>query len=107
MGKFWPSWLRWRNTPLAHMVIVLYTRPGCHLCNGAKELLDDRRRRWGFQLLETNFDTDAELANRYGECVPVVMVDGKVRFRGRVEPALLDRLLLGIAHSAPTTSRRG
>jgi glutaredoxin len=95
MGRFWPSWLRWRNTPLAHMVIVLYTRPGCHLCDDAKAILEDRRKRWQFELCEINIDTDPDLASRYCECVPVVLVNGKIRFRGRVEPALLDRLLIG------------
>jgi hypothetical protein len=38
-------------------------------------------------------DAEPELAARYGQVVPVVMVDGKVRFRGGINPILLDRLL--------------
>ena len=38
-------------------------------------------------------DTDGELVARYGEWVPVVTVNGKVRFRGGVNPVLLERLL--------------
>ena len=36
---------------------------------------------------------DPELAAKYGNEVPVVAVNGKVRFRGVVNPALLERLL--------------
>jgi hypothetical protein len=38
-------------------------------------------------------DSDPELAAEFGESVPVVTVNGKVRFRGCVSPVLLDRLL--------------
>jgi hypothetical protein len=38
-------------------------------------------------------DTDPELAAQYGTEVPVIAVNGKVRFRGAVNPVLLKRLL--------------
>jgi glutaredoxin len=107
MGWFWPSWLSLRSTKLPQVIIVLYTRSGCHLCDDAKAILKDRQRRWGFQLRETDIDIDPELAKLYGDCVPVVTVDGKLRFRGRVEAALLDRLMAGESlRSAPKTPRR-
>lgn len=105
MVWFWPSCLRPRSSPLAHLVVVLYTRPGCHLCDDAKALLTERKCYWGFQLQETNIDADQQLKQRYGECVPVVAVDGKVRFRGRVERALFERLMVGEA--ARSAARRG
>jgi hypothetical protein len=37
------------------------------------------------------------LVSRYGDWVPVVAVNGKERFRGRVAPSLLDRFLRGEA----------
>ena len=40
-------------------------------------------------------DADPALAKQYGECVPVVTIDGKVRFRGRVNAVLLERMLRG------------
>jgi glutaredoxin len=69
--------------------VVLYTRRGCHLCDEAKQLLEDR----GVSPACVDVDTDSDLCERYGECVPVVEIDGKIRFRGRVEPVLLRRLL--------------
>jgi glutaredoxin len=73
--------------------VVLYTRRGCHLCADAHQILEDARQRHGFGLELVDIDTDPELVGRYGEQVPVVLVDGKLRFRGKVNRALLERLL--------------
>jgi len=40
-----------------------------------------------------DIDADPELRQRYNECVPVIAIDGKERFRGRVNEVLLARLL--------------
>jgi glutaredoxin len=69
--------------------IVLYTRRGCHLCDDALALI----RRHGHDPLLIDIDTDPTLRDRYNECVPVVEIDGKERFRGRVNEVLLSRLL--------------
>jgi len=69
--------------------VVLYTRVGCHLCEDARALLV----RNGLSPLEVDIDGDAELQSRFNECVPVVEIDGQIRFRGRVDPVLLKRLL--------------
>jgi glutaredoxin len=71
----------------------MYTRRGCHLCDTAWEQLEQARRRYGFALTAQDVDADAALAAEHGNCVPVVTVDGKVRFRGAVNPVLLERLL--------------
>lgn len=73
---------------LAHDV-VLYTRHGCHLCEDAKKTL----QRHGMSPREVDIDADPELIERYGTCVPVVVIDGRERFRGRVDELLLRRLL--------------
>jgi predicted thioredoxin/glutaredoxin len=49
----------------------------------------------GLQPREVDIDADDALLARFDTCVPVVEIDGKVRFRGGVEPALLKRLLRG------------
>jgi glutaredoxin len=73
--------------------VVLYTRQGCHLCADAHQVLEEARQRHGFGLESVDIDTDPELVDRYGEQVPVVLVDGKLRFRGTVNRVLLERLL--------------
>ncbi len=73
--------------------IVMYTRQGCHLCEQAWKQLEQARRRYGFALRQVDIDSDAQLVRDYGECVPVVVVNGRVRFRGAVNGVLLQRLL--------------
>lgn len=77
-----------------HLTFTVYTRKECCCCHKALDLLNDRRRRHRFALAEVDIDADPALVAAHGQWVPVVAVDGKVRFRGVVNPALLDRLLL-------------
>ena len=71
----------------------MYTREGCHLCQDAWQLLSAAQKRHGFTLEAVDVDGDPELVALYGEWVPVVTVNGEVRFRGGVNKVLLDRLL--------------
>jgi glutaredoxin len=68
---------------------VLYTRKGCHLCEDAKGVLAAE----GVAVREVDVDDDPGLQARYGECVPVLEIAGKVRFRGRVNRVLLRRII--------------
>ncbi|HXG11659.1 MAG TPA: glutaredoxin family protein [Gemmataceae bacterium] len=92
---------RWlgRSGPLERLDIVMYTRRGCHLCEAAWQLLEREQRRYGFRLTAVDVDSDPELAARYGLEVPVVAVNGRVRFRGGVNPVLLRRLLRAAARA--------
>jgi glutaredoxin len=69
--------------------VILYTRQGCCLCDDAAEVL----RRHGLRPKAVDIDADPALREQYTTCVPVVVIDGKVRFRGRVNEVLLKRLL--------------
>jgi hypothetical protein len=42
-----------------------------------------------------DIEADEELAGRFGQWIPVVEIDGQVRFRGQVDEVLLQRLLVG------------
>lgn len=68
---------------------TLYTRKGCHLCDEAKDIL----LRHGLVPREVDVDADPELQAKYNECVPVVSIAGKQRFRGRIDEVLLWCLL--------------
>jgi glutaredoxin len=69
--------------------VTLYTRTGCHLCDDAQALLV----RNGLTPELVDIDADPLLRERFNDCVPVVVIDGKERFRGRVNEVLLRRLL--------------
>ena len=51
------------------------------------------QRTHRFTLERIDVDAEPELAARYGNLVPVVAANGKVRFRGAINRVLLDRLL--------------
>jgi len=74
--------------------LVLYTREECKLCDEAEELIL-AYRRWLPPVTSVNIDTDPNLVDRFGACVPVVELDGKVRFKGRINEILLRRLIEG------------
>ena len=69
--------------------VVLYTRQGCHLCDDALAVLVEH----GVAPTTVDVDQDAAIRERFNECVPVVEIDGKIRFRGRADAVLLRRLL--------------
>lgn len=71
--------------------VVVYTRAGCHLCEEAHEML----REFGIAPALVDTDADPSLRERFDTCVPVVEIDGRIRFRGRVDRILLRRILRG------------
>jgi glutaredoxin len=65
----------------------------CPCCLPVVSLLESRRERHGFTLELIDVGSDPKLVAFVGAAVPVVTINGKVRFRGMVNPVLLDRLL--------------
>jgi glutaredoxin len=54
------------------MTLVLYGRPGCHLCDDARAVL----QRIGHPFDEVDIESDDELLARYLERIPVIALDG-------------------------------
>jgi glutaredoxin len=75
-----------------HPIAIVYTRQGCHLCEVAEALLQEE----GFDVTPVDIDANPELKERYDRCVPVVVIDGRERFRGKVDRKLLRRLARSI-----------
>ena len=71
--------------------VVLYSRPGCHLCDEARAVLEAERARTPFDLEEIDIETDDELVKEYGIRIPVVAIDGVERFEIAVDPDELAR----------------
>ncbi len=96
------TWLTgWkRRRPLVPVEVILYTRRGCHLCDDAHAQLEDARHRWSFRLSLVDVDTDPGLVAEHGGCVPVVAINGRIRFRGRINEVLLERTLRGEQRTA-------
>ncbi|MCU1404080.1 MAG: thioredoxin family protein [Glaciihabitans sp.] len=70
--------------------VTLLSRPGCHLCDTAREVLAGVLV--DFELVsftEKSILDDAELHDRYVEDIPVVLINNKVHNIYRVDPARL------------------
>jgi glutaredoxin len=57
-------------------VVRLYSRPGCHLCDGARALILAEQDRTAFVFEEVDVSTGEDLEREYGTRIPVVEVDG-------------------------------
>lgn len=84
-----------------HLTFTVYSRARCGCCTKAIVLLKEVQRRHGFAIEEVDIDQDPNLVAKYDTEVPVVAVNGKVRFRGVVNPALLERLLTAECRNRP------
>ena len=69
--------------------LVLLGKPGCHLCDDARAVLE----RVGVPFTEVDITTDDGLHAAYLERIPVVVIDGRERFELFVDEAALRGLL--------------
>lgn len=65
---------------------VLYTRPGCHLCEEMKEVMSSSGCVELYTLEEVDIETDAELFARYQFEIPVLCINGIEAFRHHLRP---------------------
>jgi glutaredoxin len=73
--------------------IEIYSRPGCHLCDEAKAVIEPFTKKYSLDLRVTNVDTDAHLRDTYGTEIPVILINGTEAFRHRVDAGALERKL--------------
>lgn len=58
------------------MIVDLYEKPGCHLCEDAAAVVVAEAAAAGAELRRHNILEDAQLQAQYGELIPVVTIDG-------------------------------
>ena len=75
--------------------ITLIGRPGCHLCDDARAVVTRVADAVGADVEELSIDDDPALAERYGEEIPVVLVDGAQHAFWRVDEHRLTEALAG------------
>ena len=73
--------------------VVLYSRPGCHLCDVARETILSQRERLGFEFTEVDIEADDELELEYGIRIPVVEVNGEEAFEVTVDGEQLAQMV--------------
>ncbi|HSS19183.1 MAG TPA: glutaredoxin family protein [Pyrinomonadaceae bacterium] len=67
--------------------VIIYSRPGCHLCEEAKQTILTAGNANDYTLAEINIEDDAELLRLYQFDIPVVTINGQEAFRHRLSPA--------------------
>ena len=68
------------------MLVRLYARPGCHLCDVAREVIETERGRADFTFEEVSVEGNDRLELEYGIRIPVVTIDGRETFEIEVDP---------------------
>lgn len=79
--------------------ITLVGRPGCHLCDDAREVIRRVSHDLDVGWHEVSILDDPALAARYGEQIPVTFVDGRQHDYWRVDEARLRAALAGPGRS--------
>ena len=77
--------------------VTVYSKPDCHLCDEALEVIARVRRDHEFELIERDITADDGLLRAYFERIPVVAIDGRELFEYFVDEQLLRSLLAGRA----------
>jgi glutaredoxin len=75
--------------------VMLYGKPGCHLCDDARAVVQAVCAELGVGWTEIDITVDRELFEKYGEQIPVTFVDGRQHDFWRVDPARLRKALTG------------
>ena len=74
----------------ATATVTLLSKPGCHLCDAAREIVTAVVLETpGAEFVETSILDDPELYDRYVEEIPVVLINGAVHNIWRVDAARL------------------
>jgi glutaredoxin len=77
--------------------VTLYGKAGCHLCDEAREAVEQVRAERGFELEEVDVSLDPRLHARFGERIPVVEIDGREELELGVDAAELRERLDRVA----------
>jgi len=79
--------------------ITLITKPGCHLCDEARDVIERVARDLHVQWVERSLLDDPALSAAYSEQIPVILVDGQQHDYWGVDES---RLRAALASSSAT-----
>jgi glutaredoxin len=75
------------------MQVTLYSKPGCHLCDDAKAVIDRVRTHHAFELVVKDIRNDARDFAEYQHAIPVIAVNDHEIARYRLTEDQLERAL--------------
>lgn len=89
---------------MATASLTLISKPGCHLCDDAREVVASVIAEVGTRpdaprltLDEVSILDDADLHDRYAEEIPVLLINGRVHNYWRIDPTRLTTALLELS----------
>jgi glutaredoxin len=66
--------------------VSVYSRSNCHLCEVALEVISEIQKDFEFTITKILIDGDTELETKYGEQVPVILINNQPHDFFRVDP---------------------
>jgi glutaredoxin len=90
------------RAPASKAHVIIYSRPGCHLCEQAKQAMEAARCLDEYTLDEINIESDPDLLRRYQYDIPVITIDGVEAFRHRLTSAAFRESLLTRSEGEPS-----
>src|SRR2546421_11029250 len=67
------------------MQVTFYTKAGCHLCEEARDMLDDIAAQTDYELTEIDIRSNLEIFEQYRYRIPVIIIDNDTLLEGRIE----------------------
>lgn len=74
-------------------VLTLYTRPQCHLCEQAKQAINELKTDFTFIMEEIDINQSDELTERYGLMIPVLLMNGEEVAFGQINKFMISNRL--------------
>lgn len=71
--------------------MTFYTKAGCHLCEQAREMLDDIAAQAAYEMTEIDIRSDPAVFEEYRYRIPVILIDETTVLEGRIEYSELAR----------------
>ncbi len=69
----------------APVQVVFYTKAGCHLCEEARDMLEDIAALTTYELTEIDIRSNPDIYEQYRYRIPVIILNGEATLEGRIE----------------------
>jgi len=74
-----------KKRKLSQSNVTFYTKAGCHLCDDAREMLEEIASERTYNLTEIDIRSDMALFEQYRYRIPVIIVDETHIVEGRID----------------------
>jgi hypothetical protein len=89
------------------MIVRIYSKPNCCLCDQAKAVLERVRERVPFDLVEEDIRANPDIFAVWRYDIPVVIIDGRDTFKLRLEEAEVEACIRRAINGTPVAPSGG